>query len=282
METKLYRAARFKRLNEDGTGTAVVATLNVIDKDGDITLPGAFGEQTIKVQPAHDWSAPAIGTATIYETATEARADFKFNLNMTSGREWYESMKFAMANNTPTEWSYGFNVLEEDWRTVDGRQVRGLLKLKVHEISPVLVGAGVNTRTLSLKQRGAVKTPLKTTPGATYHIERNDQGLLTRLVERDTSSGLITRVMKVVEEDGIDEIITQVETVHANVKQIIKNRESFEPNRKRLKQLQRVILSQIDDVRALLGEAPKAVLTPEHEFEKFAEFQRKQRRYGTN
>ena len=50
-----------------GSGTAVFATLNVIDLDGDVTLPGAIGEKTVKVLGAHRHGMPWIGRARTYE-----------------------------------------------------------------------------------------------------------------------------------------------------------------------------------------------------------------------
>ena len=34
-----------KILNAEGEGVAVISTMNALDRDGDETLPGAFGEQ---------------------------------------------------------------------------------------------------------------------------------------------------------------------------------------------------------------------------------------------
>jgi hypothetical protein len=49
-------------------------------------------------------------------------------------------------------------VLESEDGVFDGRNVRVLKRLAVHEVSPVLVGAGVNTRTLATKA-AAVLSP---------------------------------------------------------------------------------------------------------------------------
>jgi hypothetical protein len=51
------------------------------------------------------------------------------------------------------EWSYGFDVLDYDFTTIDGQRVRVLKKLKVYEVSPVLLGAGIGTRTVTVKGR---------------------------------------------------------------------------------------------------------------------------------
>lgn len=140
-----------KSMKEDGTGLAVFATLNCIDKDGDWTPPGAFGTQVAKLCGAHDWGAPSIGIAKIYEKGEEAVAEFKFNLDMPSGLEWYKSVKFNFDNGIEQEYSYGFDVLEESFEKKDNRDVRILKRVKVWEVSPVMIGAGMNTHTVGIK-----------------------------------------------------------------------------------------------------------------------------------
>jgi HK97 family phage prohead protease len=139
------------KADEAGKGRAVFATMNVIDKDGDVTIPGAFGMQTAKMVGAHDWAAPSIGLAQVSEDGAEAVADFQLNLDMASGKEWYESLKFNSENGLTQEFSYGFNILKESFEQREGRQVRILEKLEVFEVSPVMMGAGTNTRLLSMK-----------------------------------------------------------------------------------------------------------------------------------
>ena len=157
-KTEKSYTARFKSVNEDGTGTAVFATLDVIDKDGDVTIPGAFGEQTVKLVGAHDWSAPNIGMAKIREVGSEAIADFKFYLDMDSAREWYKSVLANHKNGVPQEYSYGFRVEDSGSAEKDGKMVRELRKLQVNEVSFVLAGAGEGTRTVDIKAADAADT----------------------------------------------------------------------------------------------------------------------------
>lgn len=143
-----------KELTEKGTGLAIISTMSVVDSDGDVVMPGAFGEQIVPMIPTHDWHSAPIGKASIKESGDQAIAEFKMNLETTLGREWYKSLKFDM-DNPPVrqEYSYGFSVIEESRGEFEGRAVRFLKRLKVHEISPVLVGAGVGTTTLALKDK---------------------------------------------------------------------------------------------------------------------------------
>ena len=58
-------AYEIKELNEAGEGSLAFASLNVRDRDGDVPLPGAFGEQVAAMVPAHDWTEAPIGKALI-------------------------------------------------------------------------------------------------------------------------------------------------------------------------------------------------------------------------
>lgn len=168
MKSELKRKTfgfELKQLSDDGTGTARIATLNVIDKDGDVARPGDFGEQMVAVMPAHNWSHPMLGKARVYEKGDEVLADFKLNLKSASGREWYETLKFDLENGPPIqEWSYGYDAPDFEMGEFDGQRVRFLNKpggdgIKAHEISPVLLGAGENTVTLDIKSTDKRATP---------------------------------------------------------------------------------------------------------------------------
>jgi hypothetical protein len=151
MKDKKNFAAGFKQFADAGKGAAVFATLNTIDQDGDVTLPGAFGKQTAKLSPAHDWTAPNIGKADISEVGVEAIADFQFYMDMESAKDWYLALKNNYENSIPQEFSYGFKILDSSYGEFEGKNVRFLKSLRVLEVSPVMLGAGVNTRLLAMK-----------------------------------------------------------------------------------------------------------------------------------
>lgn len=150
MELKAY-SGELKELDK-GDGVAVFATFNIIDKDGDVTLPGAFGTQDAAIVPAHNWGSVPLGKGITSEVGDEARVALKFNLESPTAAEWYSALKFDVENGQPIqEWSYGFDVIDSEIGEFDGKTVRFLKKMKVHEVSPVLIGAGENTRTLAIK-----------------------------------------------------------------------------------------------------------------------------------
>jgi hypothetical protein len=151
MKNKKSFAAGFKKMEADGKGVCVFSTLNVVDLDNDVTLPGAFGSQTVKLSPAHDWTAANIGMANISEVSNEAIADFAFYMDMPTAKEWATALKNNFDNGVPQEFSYGFKILDSSFGEFEGKNVRFLKALKVLEISPVMQGAGINTRLLAMK-----------------------------------------------------------------------------------------------------------------------------------
>ena len=159
--------------DEKGIVTAAFAKLGVMDLDGDITLPGAFGSQKVGVSAYghNSWMGELpIGRGTISEKDGEAVAELKLFMSTQNGRDHFEVIK---GMGDLQEWSYGFDV-KETGEVTEEMRLRGvrrvLKKLKVHEVSPVMRGAGVDTRTLAVKcescggkvptQKGEEKTAL--------------------------------------------------------------------------------------------------------------------------
>ena len=147
-------AVTLKDANE-GAFVARIATLNVRDKDNDITVPGAFPEGKTVLVSAYmhgSWNGRLpVGKATIKESGDEVIAEGQFNLKMTEGRETYEAVKFAPELQ---EWSYGFYPVTAEDGTGDDADARILKQVDVKEISPVLVGAGIDTGVLAIKAEG--------------------------------------------------------------------------------------------------------------------------------
>lgn len=152
METKTYQARlEFKEDGEKGEFEAVFATLNVVDHDEDVTLPGAFGEQRVVIEPwNHNWEAPPVGKGTIAERENEAVVNGRFFLSTPAGKEHYTVAKELGADQ---EFSYTFNIVEAEPGTFEGRDVRFLKKLEVLGVGQVTKGAGIATRLTSLKNR---------------------------------------------------------------------------------------------------------------------------------
>lgn len=151
MATKTMAGVEVKNADK-GEVSAVFSRFNVVDKDGDVTVPGAFedgAEVRISAYQHQSWTgALPVGKGTIRQTDTEAILDGQFFLNTQAGRDTFEVVK---GMGPLQEWSYGFDVLDSEPGKWGGEPVNFLKRMKTHEVSPVMIGAGVDTRTLSVK-----------------------------------------------------------------------------------------------------------------------------------
>lgn len=137
-----------------GEFSAVIATYGVVDSDGDITEPGAHQDgQKVVVSPyqhASMGSALPVGTATLKVERDRTIAKGRYFMDMPEGRSAFLAMKHLYEQGIG-EWSYGYAVLDAEMGERDGQPVRLLKQLDVFEVSHVLRGAGVGTRTLAAK-----------------------------------------------------------------------------------------------------------------------------------
>ncbi|RYG99894.1 MAG: hypothetical protein EON58_02200 [Alphaproteobacteria bacterium] len=150
----------------EGTVEAIVNTFEVIDSYNERVKPGAFVESLAEKLPkfvwGHDWQRP-IGKVLEAREALpgdpilnnpdlpEAVRRFgglyikaEFRLTTTSGRDAHEHIKAGDFD----EYSIGYEV-EADRVGEDG--VRDLIKIRLYECSPVMVGANPATVTLAVK-----------------------------------------------------------------------------------------------------------------------------------
>lgn len=157
MKTKGLSSIEIKDADQ-GVVAAVFSTFGVIDSDGDVTRPGAFEDGApvrISAYGHGSWAgALPVGKGTIRQTKKEAILDGQFFLDTTAGRDTFTVVKELGALQ---EWSYGYDPVEFSFGEQNDQKVRFLDKLKVFEVSPVLIGAGVNTRTLVAKSRGDLR-----------------------------------------------------------------------------------------------------------------------------
>lgn len=152
-ETKTF-SVTLKDGDDEGHIEAQFAVFNEVDSDGDVTLPGAFGNQDVLMSP---WGHAAwmgggsnlpVGKGSISEKGNKAIFKGEIFLDTDSGRDHYTVLKQTQGQQ---EWSYGFQVQEASFGDHNGQEVRFLKKLLVMEVSPVMKGAGSDTRTLVVK-----------------------------------------------------------------------------------------------------------------------------------
>jgi hypothetical protein len=162
VQRKSLSAVEWKA-DKAGAFRAVVATYGVIDKDGDVTEPGALDtERPILVSPwNHSSIADAqsdlpVGTAKISTVGDSAVAEGRFFTETDDGKRAYQITK-ALHEEGLGEWSYGFRIpaggASTDPKALDEYPgaVRLLKRVMPFEVSLVFSGAGVDTRTISVK-----------------------------------------------------------------------------------------------------------------------------------
>lgn len=153
-ETKAFQPVDMT-LTEEGAVRVAFARLNVIDHDGDVTYPGAIATKAVPMSSFEHRSWPhkggflPVGKGEVREQGDLAIFDGAFFVDTTHGRDTYLTVKHM---GDLQEWSYGFTTIDSvPTPMVNGTKARrGLKALDVHEISPVLKGAG-ESRTVGIK-----------------------------------------------------------------------------------------------------------------------------------
>lgn len=159
------------KLSDTGEFSALFAPFNSVDLQGDVTLPGAFGKQNVVISAyGHGsslGSALPVGKGTIHDGETGGMVQGRFFLNTTQGRDTYNTVKGL---GDLQEWSYSLPAVESELATgqelldrglpveLNGHDpaevMRVLKRITVKEVSPVMMGAAVGSRTLEVKDGG--------------------------------------------------------------------------------------------------------------------------------
>ena len=251
-ERKSFIGTEFKEETKPGSFTARIATLNVIDKDSDVTLPGAFpnGKKVLISSYQHgSWQGGLpVGTGIIKEVGDEVLFEGQFNLDSDIGMEHYKVIKFAPDLQ---EWSYGFRVKEletnVEWQ---GQPVSRILKkLVVIEVSPVLQGAGIDTAVLAIKSDNQTP-PDKKDEGMTFADETKTvlnavESLLTRsksLADLRRQDG---RDLSISSKESLTELNTKLSALEAGIKDLL----TKEPGKDELTRLNLEFVKILSEMR---------------------------------
>ena len=139
--------------HEAGYLKCVFATLNVKDKDGDVIKDGAIGDQRVLISGMQHslWEKVpgnvSLGAGRIYEQGGKAIFEGYFNMEIEKARDMHSALKFAPDLH---EFSFGFAAVRKRG-TWQGEKVYDITYAKTWEVSPVVVGAGVDTGVLLVK-----------------------------------------------------------------------------------------------------------------------------------
>ena len=133
---------------EKGIIEAYVSIFGNIDMAKEIIDQGAFKESLAKKLPkgvwAHNWDQPIAKTLEAREDEKGLYIKGQFNLDTQRGREAFSDIIFG----TMDEFSIGYRVNKDE---TDEEGIRHLIKLRLYEWSPVLVGANTETELISAK-----------------------------------------------------------------------------------------------------------------------------------
>ena len=152
------------KAGEDGELTgevkAVIATLDVIDHHGDVLLPGAVGKQDVAVSAYNHGSWPSfsgngalpIGKGVIREAKNQhgKHVIFEGQLFM-DDPEAARTMRLLKNMGGTQEWSFSLHDVKGGISQRDGRDVYEIKSVSVKEVSPVLKGASIGSRTVAVK-----------------------------------------------------------------------------------------------------------------------------------
>jgi phage head maturation protease len=146
-----------------GEVEAIIATLGVVDKDEDIIRGDAIPEGAKVSMSAygHDavFGARPVGKGKLFVEGKKLVFKGRVFLATTDGRDTFEVLKEMGGDQ---EWSFGFRILGAEVPSDEEKKLgarRILTKLDCFEVSPVIVGAGVGTRTTAVKAAQAEPDP---------------------------------------------------------------------------------------------------------------------------
>lgn len=170
-----------KQVDDAGTFSAIVATLGVVDHDGDIVESGAMlGSNPVPIVPSHQHGHVPLGKVNLEEQGDKVLASGRFNLDVAPARDWFSAIRFDLENAPPKmEYSWAFHIKSERREDRDGKSVRILEKVDLIEVSPVLQGASIGTRTVVAKS--AIKSHETETSEAPWDGPANERRLKSPL-----------------------------------------------------------------------------------------------------
>ena len=157
IETKSFSGFEIKDA-ATGEVAAIVGKIGEVDKDGDVFLPGSIRQPNrVKLSGyAHDvvkFGAPPAGIGSITQEGDDVVFRGRFFMSTERGRESFLTVKELGEDG---QWSYGFpkatiavGKLTAEMKEAGAR--RAIAGVDPFEASPVFIGAGWGTRTLSVK-----------------------------------------------------------------------------------------------------------------------------------
>jgi hypothetical protein len=156
IETKAIDGFEIKDADR-GEVVAVVSTLNVVDRDGDVVLPGAIKDGSVVKLSAYGHDVITEGKAPVGRGVVTIEGDravlkARYFMSTERGRDAFATVKEM---GSDSEWSIGFArrvktaPMTDEWKAKGARRL--IAGLDLWESSPVFMGANAMTGTLAAK-----------------------------------------------------------------------------------------------------------------------------------
>jgi hypothetical protein len=163
IEVKGFGALEVKDADK-GEVSAIVATLNVVDRDRDVFLPGALPAEASVKMSDYKHSVVLAGAAPVGKGLVRIEGDHavfqgQYFMGTERGREAFAMVKDIGKDG---DWSFAFSSKQArtaaptaEWRAKGARRLYTGSVVPV-EVSPVLVGGGLGTGLLEAKESAAL------------------------------------------------------------------------------------------------------------------------------
>jgi hypothetical protein len=218
MNTKSFHDVEIKAADK-GQVEATIATIGVLDHDGDVMCDGCLPESKVAISPfghaiwaASYSSTPVVplGYGVFKQDDEHLVFSGRYNLDVQAGREAFADVKMALAEGVNTEWSFSLQKIIAENGEIDGQPARFIKSFRPAEVSRVLQGASIGSGTSAVKgatfsehadtvlaavdvlaARAAEVVALRAEKGKT--ISDESAGLLAQLADRlDAIKALLT------------------------------------------------------------------------------------------
>ncbi len=159
IETKTIDGFEIKNADR-GEVVAIVSTMNVVDREGDVVLSGGIKDGTVVKLSAYghdvitEGRAP-VGRGVVRIKGDQAVLEAKYFMSTERGRDAFATVKEMGADS---EWSIGFAKrvqvapMTDAWKAKGARRL--ISGLELWEASPVFMGANAMTGTVAAKAAG--------------------------------------------------------------------------------------------------------------------------------
>lgn len=156
IETKTIDGFEIKDADR-GEVVAIVSTLDVVDRDGDVILKGAIKDGSIVKLSAYEHDVitegkPPVGRGIVTIEGNRAILKSRYFMTTERGRDAFNTVREMGAES---EWSIGFAKrvktapMTNEWKERGARRL--IAGLELWEVSPVFMGANGQTSTISAK-----------------------------------------------------------------------------------------------------------------------------------